>query len=94
MLKQPKFTHDCDHCIYLGRFIKHDLYVCQRFNIIDTVLARYGEEENNYISGLDYAMLYGSKLSSNQSGRILFEALKRATARGFKPPSWELKREK
>ena len=95
MLKQPKFEHECEECLYLGRFLKHDLYACRDPkipNTITTVLARYGNEDWEYISGLEFAMLYGSLQFDSKSCSILFEALKRATARGFKPPAEYLKR--
>jgi len=95
MLKQPKFDHECESCLYLGRFLKHDLYACrdqQKTKTISTVLARYGNEDNEYISGLELAFLYGSLELNSKSSSILFEALKRATAHNLKPPESYLKR--
>jgi len=50
----PHHKHDCDDCIFLGRFNCHDLYFCKQggkgFN--DTLIARYGSEGEAYISGM------------------------------------------
>lgn len=43
------FTHDCDTCIFLGRFEGADLYVHPEGDT--TVIARFGEG-GNYTSGL------------------------------------------
>ena len=41
---RPLFTHDCDHCVFLGRLDGVDLYFCGR----RTVLYRYGNDGANY----------------------------------------------
>lgn len=58
----PQFTHDCDHCKFLGRWVgpyRHDdvkdvnwdLYVCARRNVV----ARWGNDGPSYTSGLSAA---------------------------------------
>jgi hypothetical protein len=45
----PKFTHDCDRCIFLGSTNDADLYVC----IGDeehTFIARLGNDGNDYLA--------------------------------------------
>ncbi len=55
-LKKPRFTHDCEHCKYLGHWsflgTYFDLYFCKRGND-PTVIARYGSEGHEYTSGLN-----------------------------------------
>ncbi len=55
----PVFKHDCDHCEFLGTIeIEHngmtvDLYAClhdRRDGPDGSILARYGDEPNEYIS--------------------------------------------
>lgn len=78
----PQFQHDCNKCVFLGRHESHktqkplDLYVCAREGVIDTVIARYGNDGPEYSSGLIFAT----------RGIIpeLVEALNRAKKRGFK----------
>jgi hypothetical protein len=57
----PKFIHDCDACIFLGRYISEiwkgeevDLYVCPGGGISNrgTVISRFGDEGHEYESGL------------------------------------------
>lgn len=77
--EQPLFVHDCDKCVFLGRFrskgskedrqyCNWDLYVCG-----DNVVARYGNDGPEYTSGMEFA---------NGMSRPLTEAKKRAEASG------------
>lgn len=70
----PTFTHDCDECKFLGQIhdeILYDLYFCPQGGR-PTVIARFGNEGSQYKSGL-----YGG-----MHDLVLYEAKKRATARG------------
>ena len=82
MLKRPTFNHNCSDCIFLGRFLKHDLYV----HPDDDLYARIGDEEMNIVWGYEKAFLYGSGESNAESDRILFEALKRSIKLNIFPP--------
>ena len=43
----PRFTHDCDHCIFVGQFGTADGYVC--IGKTDTsVVLRYGSDGPEY----------------------------------------------
>lgn len=48
---KPRYTHDCEKCMYLGNFEKYDLYWCMQGVNIPTVIARYGDEGSEYTSG-------------------------------------------
>ena len=51
-IPDPIYKHDCDICIYLGSYqlvIDYDLYLCQASK---TVIARWGSEGPQYVSGL------------------------------------------
>jgi len=57
MIETPQYQHDCKKCKFLGRFtsegINYDLYFCIEGNgNRPTVIARYGNEGNNYASGI------------------------------------------
>lgn len=78
---KPQFEHDCDNCVFLGRFTnttywnpgEYDLYVCEREDDI-SLIARFGKEG-------DYAsmpLMDGVALSP-----ILREVFKRARNRGY-----------
>ncbi len=74
------FKHDCENCTYLGTFEGRDLYACARNNIVDTVIARYGNQGSEYASGLAFSW-----------GQIecLTEARERAEKLGMIPdPMW------
>lgn len=76
-----RFTHDCSTCVYLGRTKAdadasegHDLYFHKDGHV--TVIARFGSEGPDYISGLPLA----DKMPA------LAEAKRRAVARGLLTP--------
>jgi hypothetical protein len=52
----PKYQHDCDKCKFLGQAMDDkefcDLYYCPQGGHIPTVIARYGNEPEDYRSGL------------------------------------------
>lgn len=50
-----QFEHDCD-CVFLGNALEADLYVCVG-SMNTTVIARYGDDGPDYISGTDIAEL-------------------------------------
>jgi hypothetical protein len=66
---KPKYPHDCDQCEFLGQYtetmrvavpVKYDLYVCPREDgSINTLVARYGFEGAEYISGYGKHILRG-----------------------------------
>jgi hypothetical protein len=80
---QPQFTHDCDNCTFLGRHEltdgrfpgKYDLYHCTAQGSA-TVIARYGNEGEQYTSGIVIGKQYPDS--------PLAEALRRAVSRGLK----------
>jgi hypothetical protein len=54
----PRYTHDCDTCLYLGNFEGADLYVCD--NEQTTYIARYANGGPDYVSTrLDILQLTG-----------------------------------
>lgn len=64
----PRYQHDCSSCIYLGyvtvpntdntkTLVGYDLYTCPQAGIA-TVIARYGSDGENYVSGFVMAKLY------------------------------------
>ena len=76
---KPRYDHDCDTCVFLGPFEDHDLYVCSHANkIIDTVIGRYGSDGPDYVSNVDFAIMYRNGEIKGDMSRILHEALCRA----------------
>lgn len=49
-MDEPRFQHDCDVCVWLGRMERWDLYSCPQ-NGHPTVVARYGDDGPEYESG-------------------------------------------
>jgi hypothetical protein len=47
----PRYEHDCESCLYLGREGKYDLYYCPTG---PTVVARSSSEGGDYLSGLSF----------------------------------------
>lgn len=58
---KPRFLHDCSACVLLGQDSKHDLYWCPQGHL-PTVIARYGGEGPEYLSGLEVARAVRGKL--------------------------------
>lgn len=48
----PTFVHDCERCTFLGHERRHDLYFCTQGGIAKTIIARYGDDGPEYMSGL------------------------------------------
>jgi hypothetical protein len=83
-LEKPQFTHDCEGCTYLGRYFSKaggwgnvDLYVCTIDHSQPTVIARFGNEAQDYGSGLVFA----------DSGTHYTEAAVRAVKLGLLDPN-------
>lgn len=75
---KPQFTHDCDRDVYLGRYECRlygacDLYYADHGGMTDTVIARFGNDGPDYVSGLPLV----------RAVPCLTEAYKRAVAQGI-----------
>lgn len=65
-----RYVHDCENCTYLGEFGTFDLYHCDTGTAFPTVIARYGNEGENYksgMSGLDPELIV-AKFRARQRG--------------------------
>ena len=76
---EPRHTHDCDECTFLGPWsgggVDYDLYFCLQADNKPTVIARYGDDGPAYTSGLTFAW--------EGAAPSLVEAYRRAVARGL-----------
>ncbi len=54
IVAKPQFDHACPACHFLGQYQEYDLYFCVYSHSPgqDTVIARYGSNESEYVSGL------------------------------------------
>jgi len=50
---EPRYNHDCNRCEFLGTHEEYDLYFCPDE---PTIIARYGNEDGEYGSGLVFAV--------------------------------------
>lgn len=56
-VEAPLHTHDCDRCVFLGTYERHDLYYCGSQRIgSTTVIARWGSDGSEYSSGIEIAV--------------------------------------
>jgi hypothetical protein len=66
----PRFTHDCQHCVFLGSYDDEgrvaDLYV-HTSGSMPTVIARYGSDGPDYCSGMSFS--YGSNPALSEARR-------------------------
>ncbi len=73
---QPRFTHDCTGCHFLGHHraeeMDFDLYYCGQGGGLPTVVARFGNDGPEYLSGLNMTLT-----------PALVEAQKRAKEKGL-----------
>lgn len=79
---KPQFKHDCDLCVFLGRFEDdrpealywdYDLYWCNQGDRNPTVIARHSDQGQDYYSGIVHAPFIPA----------LAEAAARASKRGL-----------
>lgn len=80
----PRYTHDCDHCTFLGTwfgkehegdkyFHYYDLYAHHSSQAGNTIIARFGDDGPDYTSGLCFKNL----------NKALGEAYARAIKQGI-----------
>jgi len=61
--RAKRFHHDCEECVYLGQFTftydsgreRFDAYYCEIIPEFPTVIARYGNEGHQCLSGLGFS---------------------------------------
>ncbi len=63
-----RHTHDCTVCVPMGQYREFDLYFCNSHGT-PTVVARYGSDGPQYLSGIPLAR-YGSDGPQYLSGGI------------------------
>jgi hypothetical protein len=84
--ESPQHEHDCDRCVFLGRFEDADLYFHdgKENPLFTTVIARFGPD-SEYTSGLSFSRPYVPFRSANTVPAMpsLAEARSRAIALGF-----------
>lgn len=93
-LETPKFTHDCEECIFLGSALSKDIEPGSRERVADlyfcafepTVIARFSDEGGDYSSGI----AFGGRWETYHNP-WLAEALDRARARDVIPDIVERK---
>jgi len=79
---KPRYIHDCSKCVFLETYEDYDLYVCARHGKIDTLIARYGNDEDEYASGLVFALAYNEgEFPYSQNCKALSVALTLAERR-------------
>jgi hypothetical protein len=47
----PRFLHDCEECVFLVHYAGHDLYRCEQGGWRPTIVARFGDDGPDYVSG-------------------------------------------
>jgi hypothetical protein len=76
----PLFTHDSACCTFLGNDEEHDFYFCNKQVGGETVIARYGNDGPDYISGIHSAVSASNRGDNNNP---LCKALVLARERGL-----------
>jgi len=56
-MDKPKYAHNCDRCEFLGGWTSpegttYDLYYCPQLPGLPTILARWGNDGPDYLSGV------------------------------------------
>lgn len=52
----PRFSHNCNWCVFLATSEKYDLYFCPQPKLnLPTVIARFGDQPWETVSGLELA---------------------------------------
>lgn len=66
-MPKPAFTHDCDHCKFIGHLLDHDIYVCPQSGY-PTIVARFGSDGPEYTSGRRLPLSPGVTLLGDELG--------------------------
>lgn len=76
----PQHQHDCTECTFLGTLESNDLYFCNQSFFGPTVIARYGNNGQDYISGLSFSEPFFDLATNQESKGVpeLIEARARA----------------
>ena len=53
LISLRRYAHSCSCCTYLGPWNEYDLYFCEQCCIVPSVVARWGSDRLDYVSGLD-----------------------------------------
>lgn len=88
-LEGPVFEHDCDECVFLGHYEKHDLYYCGKD--IETVIARWSSDGPDYASGVPLGIIPLGKrgMYVGPAAKILRVAYLIAADLGYLPFVWQ-----
>ncbi len=73
----PRYKHDCDACVFLGRYGVNDLYFCASE---PTLIARQSSEGSDYLSGLEFGLV---AFKEGRGGYPLAEAYDRVIRLGL-----------
>lgn len=57
-MKNPRYMHDCDQCLFLGTYDFYDLYYCDKE---PTIICRFTNDPCDYSSGLVFAIVENAK---------------------------------
>jgi len=69
-MEGPRYIHDCDACVFLGRWKEYDLYHHPKIGEAnENYIARYGNKEGDYLSGLNIAL--EQRQAALNGGRLL-----------------------
>lgn len=91
-MNSPQYTHDCDHCHFLGRYshsgTDSDLYYCIKGSMYGgTLIARYSSSEDHYGSLQPDFPLLGKVEEGEEVLPHASEALRRTIQKGlYSPP--------
>ena len=78
-MSRKKFSHDCTKCNFLGSDDQYDYYYCSHNKPTPTVIARFGNINSEYCSGLKIAEI----LDKDGIDDPLVTALNLAKIKGF-----------
>jgi hypothetical protein len=83
----PRYKHDCDDCVFLGRYEHADLYHCRVRSLMPegTLLARQSSEPSHYWSMWPGVFLPGQDYDDliARTAPALAEAARLAKAKGL-----------
>lgn len=71
-MKLPEHLHHCTHCVFLGNYNGQDLYYCEGWGPTPTVMARYGDSPDEYVSGLARARHVTMSGTANRALRVAY----------------------
>lgn len=103
--EQPRYQHDCEKCVWLGRYNEYDLYACGKPStegndeilekvIVNSIIARRSSKPEDYKSGTCFAFSGKSPELEQALARVVLMSYQFVISDEIKSEAWRFLVEK